>query len=393
MKHKILIFSLATLSLFTLTGCSNRETKAITNLENQIKRVENIISNTNTDDLSSVSPVTTYNSSSNTIQNHRANSFNNMTRENQIKEDVLSLNASLKSCLQKNITLGKNKSSAIKTLSSNISKNLSKFSDTKNEIKSSIKNIKQNMKLPNINIVNAESEYIILNGNMGERYVYLCNIYDNLEQAYIIICDCCENKTQSKDTEQATDIQDIKPDQNQTSKNSRFKKNIDSYAPITNDIEKQVKNNEKTENHNNDYRNIDSFTNYKPPVSYRYNTPYNYGYNMPYNYANGYNGFAYGYANGYRRFNPNGNTDTFYPYNRNIDTYKTIPNLNQPVSTSPIEEREDSLKNKENGVIKIQEEPEDIIIEIPEEVEGVENLKNIAHNTENIKSNTNYIIK
>jgi len=369
MKKKLLLFSLATLSLFTLTGCSNAQTKAMTTLKNQIERVENIITNSNTDDISSVSPAPTYNSSrNNSITTHRTNSFYNMTRENQLKEEVLELNNNVKSCLKEKVKLNKSKTNSLKTISSNISKNLSKYNETKNQVKNSVKNIKQNLKVPNINIIEAESDYITLNGNMGERYVYLCNIYDNLEQAYFIICDCADNTYVSEESNKFIENENFQnnSENDNKNKNSRFRKNIDSYAPSTKSPQSKTNEKENESSKTKNYHNIDTFNNYKPPVKNgynRYNNPYGYGYNAPinnpYNYTNGFNGYTYnygyGYANGFRRFNPNGNTDTFYPTNRNIDTYRTYPNLNYPVSGTPIENDEEKLETKQNGVINTNE--------------------------------------
>lgn len=379
MKSKIIIYSMSILSLFLLGGCANKsDAQSLTALENQVKRVESIVTTSSSDDISSVSPSTFDLSGYNSIQIHKANSYNNMTKENQLKQEVLSLNSTLKSCLQDDLKLGKTKSSALKTLTSNISENLSKYNNTKSEVKKTVKNINKSLKVPNINTVNAESEYITLNGNMSERYVYLCNIYDNLEQAYILICDCCpddttitEQTTQNSENKVQTQQSEVKES---TGRFSRFKKNIDSYAPSTKSSEKQVEETKTTEeNESKDIRNIDTFTNYKQPVNNRYNInngynimPYNYGYNnMPinggYNYNyNGYNGYAYnngyGYANGLRRFNPNRNTDSFYPYNRNIDTYRVNPNLNYPVSGNPVqnEEENNKIEVKENGVIELE---------------------------------------
>ena len=383
MKKKLLIFSLATLSLFTFTGCTNNQTKAITTLENQTKRIDSVISNSSSDDISSVSPsVSSENIGYSIIQSHKANSYNNMTRENQLKQDVLSLNSSLKTCLNDNLKLSKSKVSAIKTLASNISENLSKYNETKSQVKKNVKNIKQSLKVPNINVVGAESEYISLNGNMNQRYVYLCNIYDNLEQAYFIICDCCPNNSTSEQTQNNTNqYNQTEITKEKQNKNSRFKKNIDSYAPSTKETEKQVEKSNSNEKNTKDIRNIDTFNNFKPPIynqNNTYNAPYNYGYNnMPmYGYYNGYNnpygynnGYAYsGYANGFRRFNPNRNTDTFYPYNRNIDTYRTAPNLNFPVSGTPINTDNDKIEEiKENGVINIKDANDDFIVELPNE--------------------------
>lgn len=392
MKSKIIIYSMSILSLFLLGGCANRsEAQSLTALENQIKRVENVVTINGNDDISSVSPSTFDLSGYNAIQNHKANSYNNMTRENQLKQEVLSLNSTLKSCLQDNLKLGKAKANAIKKLTSNISENLSKYNDTKSVIKKNVKNINQNLKIPNINSLYAESEYIALNGNMSERYVYLCNIYDNLEQAYILICDCCPNNNSSQTAENNTPTTQSEVKES-TSKISRFKKNIDSYAPSIKIAEKESEDSSSSEEKNTkDLRNIDTFNNYKPPVysGYNgYNNPYNYGYNnMPINGYNnyGYNGYGFnnGYGYGLRRFNPNRNTDTFYPYNRNIDSYRVNPNLNYPVSGNPItEEEKNEIEAKENGVISLENQ-------LDNTAQSLENTSALEEMKENVDNEVN----
>lgn len=362
---KLLAFSLSMLSLFTLTGCTNSSEASLTTLENQVKRVESIITK-DYNNISSVSPEIAYDESSpySSIYNLRASSYENMARENLLKEDVLSLNNAVKASLEQDIKLNKNTSKAVKDISSNISANLSKYNETKSIIKNNVKSIKKSLKSPTMNTVGAESNYLSLNGEMNARYVYLCNIYDNLEQAYILITDNTQstvnsNRAQTKQTED-------------TNKNSRFRKNIDSYAPDNTEIKRN--NSADKENENIETRkgkNIDSFNNAVPPSRNRINNGY--GYNNPtngYGYGYPYNGYANGYAypTGYRRFHPLGNTDTFYPYNRNVDTYRPLPNTNYPVAASQIDEKEEENLNNQNGVIEIgQKESEYLIPDLKNE--------------------------
>lgn len=375
MKTKILIYSMSILSLFLFTGCDSRtDAKSLTALSNQTERIENVVTIDGTDNISSVSPSTFDLSGYNSIQNHKANSYNNMTRENQLKQEIISLNSEVKCCLKKDVKLAKGKANALKTLTSNISENISKYNKTKSEVTKNVRNINRSLKVPNVNTINAESEYISLNGNMSERYVYLCNIYDNLEQAYFLICENCPNCTSEE-----TPVQE----QTTTKQNkiTRFKKNIDSYAPQTKTIEKNEEN-KTEETQNNSNKNIDSFINNVPPVNNGYNNTYGYP-NMPINGGyNQYNGYyynhGYGYANGLRRFNPGRNTDSFYPYNRNIDTYRFNPNFNYPVNGNPIEENNsDMVENNENfetqknHVIEIQ--PKQELVEENVALEEVEN--------------------
>ena len=400
MKSKLIIYSLAFLSMFALTGCSNNnQTQALNSLESQIKRVESSVSSTEDESISTVTPTTTY-STNNSIQNHRANTYNSLSRENTIKHDLLSLNATVKSCLDENLKLSKTKSNALKTLSANISRNISKFNQTKKSVKSSVNNIKKSLKVPNVDVVSAETQYISLNNNMNERYVYLCNIYDNLEEAYFLICDCC---TSQQSTQSIPDSLDSNTQtQSNQKKNSRFKKNIDSYAPEKDETELD----DNCKNNNCYHSNTDSFINNVPPTNNYNNNPY-YGQNGLTNpYA--YNGYAYnngyGYQNRYRRFNPYRNTDTFYPYNRNIDTYRSAPNLNYPVNANPIPNGKEN--EKENHVIqlntKIDENQskdnldelvnkEQQMIDTSSNLEGFK--RDVKENSESIKNITETIIE
>ena len=122
MKKKLFVYSLAVLSLFAMTGCSNSQAQALTTLENQTERVDNIIAQSEIDDISSVSPSSVYNTQGySVINNHRVNSYNNMTREEILKEEVKNLNSSLKCCLKNNVKLSKSQANSIKTLSNNLS--------------------------------------------------------------------------------------------------------------------------------------------------------------------------------------------------------------------------------------------------------------------------------
>ena len=390
MKKEILVFSLATLSLLTFTGCNNSNAQALTTLQNQIKRVENIVAVSSTDDTSSVSAYSNISTTS-TIQNHRANAYYNMTKENEIKQEVLYLNATVKNCICENVKLTKNKASAIKKISANISSNLSKYNETKGQIKNSVKSINQSLKVPKINVVGAESEYITLNSNMNERYVYLCNIYDNLEHAYFLICENCDNCYENSNNQITEPVKEVEQNKNESNRFPRFKKNIDSFSYVNKKDDKERSENESTKK-NKQIKNIDTFNN----TARQYNT-----YNYPpisggYAYSNGFNGYGYngyGYVGRFRRFNPNGNTDTFYPYNRNIDTYRAYPNFNYPANAIPANSEDKEEKINENGVINIEQNIEkeindinsDIMIKPDNKVQ--ENFEKIVDNNEDIYKN------
>ncbi len=328
---KIFLSCLGLASILTLGGCSmSSDADAITSLNNQLSSVQSVVSSTSVEEVSDVSPSVTLASDEpyNSIQSLRALSNEKMLREEEIRQKILTLNSTLKSCTNQKYKLGKKKTNALKDISNNLSKYSSHLSETKARVKNSVKQIKRNLKVSNINIEEATSGYITLSNSMNERYAYLSNIYDNLEQASIILdcyCTNCEHEEYSQH-EQEPEInitqgtmpsnrfnEDylIQENNNEENSSSKFTKNIDSYRAS----------NEQSSTADTVYPQTPEQVNPQPvprpyPAGGAYQTP-------PYN--NGYysNGYGY-YGNG--RINPNRNTDTFYSFNRNIDTYRYNPN-------------------------------------------------------------------
>ncbi len=354
-------------------GCSNGSSKAIKSLNEELDNLSSVVSSTNSSEISDVSPIVFYSTNKTEIDNYKALSSANMSREEEIRQRVLSLNSYIKSCCYDNLKLSKAQTNAVGNLTRDIKKYNQLLKNTKPEIKTTVDKIKKNLKNSNTNNVIAETAYLSLNNCMNERFVCLCNLYNNLEQAYILLCKDCENCNnfnqnidnsfiEDKNLEENRNENQIKQDsrienndekkiENEQNKNDKlFKKNIDSY--LRNDIEKINKN--QSTNQNSQYANQNNqFVNQNPNNVGYYNYPPYYGYNRPYNapinnsympynnpygfglnngmFGNGYlnNGmFGYPYggmANGYF-LNPNRNTDTFYAFNKNIDTYRLNPN-------------------------------------------------------------------
>lgn len=353
---KIIVSCLCFLTLFTFAGCSNNDSQStITALNNQLSRVENIVGSTNTNELADVSPYISLSSDEpyNSIQSFRALSNSNMLREEEIRHEILLMSSQLKSCTTQKYKLGNKKNKALKNINSNLSKYTCQLNETKPQVKNSVTKIKRNLSNINkINIEEATSSYVTLNNSMNERYAYLCNIYDNLEQACIILdCGCKTNEnlnqeTNSLDSSDETDfiIDDTTEEaenyiEKETIKNTenledsrekgkiKFVKNIDSYN-LTNENDKQNDKNENINQSLDENQNTDTLQRYPfnpPPVN---NSPYPNPPARPYpqhvNYPNNFYGNGYNY-NG-NRYNPNRNTDTFYSFNRNIDTYRYNPN-------------------------------------------------------------------
>lgn len=424
---KIFVSLLATSTALLLAGCSNNsDSQALTTLNNQLSRVDEIVSSTSSSEVSEVSPTIIYDNTTtqNSIQNHRAYSYSNMTREEKIRQNILALNGYLKNCTQNEIKLGKQKASAIQSLSSNISKYVTDLNGTKAEVKASVNKIKKNLNnVTKINIDEAESAYISLHNSMNERYAYLCNIYDNLEQACILICGSCDYCNNYDNCENCNDISSqntynsnsnnnyaqtnsnnnnnnyndynnnsIISENNNKSQDKKFKKNIDSYAP-TND------------NSNINNINQQSYNYQTAPYNYYDNNTLNnnYGYNVNgFNGYNGYNGYGYGYNNGYygynarNRFNPNRNTDTFYAYGRNIDTYRYNPNYNYNYYNNlnnNVEKYENTLSTNQQNNDSVTSNQEKF--DITKNLETINNTNKNKTNdiTENANPNKNNEIK
>ncbi len=329
---KILLSCLSFACIFLFGGCSlSGDNEAITTLNNQLNSVQTTVSSIGAQEIADVSPSVTLESDQpyNSIQSFRALSNEKMLREEEIRQHILTLTENLKSCTSQKYKLGKKKAEALKDLSSNLSKYSAHLNETKSRVKSSVRQIKKNLKVPNINIEEASSGYVTLNNSMNERYAYLCNIYDNLEQVSIILeCDCNKCDDDCCDEEQNTDISITKStmpdsrfdedysigkeDASEQRTYNKFAKNIDSY---------RAENSEnQTENTNTTYPQTPAPQQpYPQPVP----RPYPVG-NPAYGTYNGY--YGNGYYNG-GRINPSRNTDTFYQFNRNIDTYRFNPNF------------------------------------------------------------------
>lgn len=357
---KIMLSFLVIVIAIIMVGCSNANSKAYETLNQELDNLSSVVSSTNSSEISGVSPIMIYSNSKTQIDDFKTLSSINMSREEEMRQRVLSLNSFIKSCNYEKLKLSKSKLASVETLTKDIKKYNQQLKNTKAELKTSVDNIKKYTTKTNTNNEAIETSYLALNNCMNQRYVCLCNLYNNLEQVYILLCKDCENCNikdstisnnnniiKNDSTTQQTTKQNFDNEKTNDNKNEKtFKKNIDSYQRY--EILEESKNsndtsNEKCDHNNNTYpnNNVNSY-NYPP----RYNNTINNGYNpyyMPYGYGynngmygngmfgnnmfgNGYfNNGMFGYPNGYL-MNPNRNTDTFYAFNKNIDTYRFNPN-------------------------------------------------------------------
>ncbi len=392
-----------------MIGCSNANTKAMETLNEELENISNVVSSTNSSEISSVSPLAIYKTSNSQLDDFKALSSINMSREEEIRQKVLTLNSYIKSFNNENLKLSKSKISAIQTLTKDIKKYNQQLKNTKSELKSSVDNIKKNTKKSSSNFEVAETSYLSLNNCMNQRYVYLCNLYNNLEQVYILLYKDCDNcyiadENNSNINNQIENREEIKiPNQNtkietketETKTEKTFKKNIDSYQRndvindnYANEPNYDNKNNNFNYNYNNQNPNNNINTYNHPPffANNKYNTPFNnysYPYTMPYGYGfnngmfgngyynggmfgNGFNNYGYPFGGMPNTFNPNRNTDTFYAFNKNIDTYRFCPNAynngifnnvvaNEIPATAQAEISEEQETFNENSIKEIKE--------------------------------------
>ena len=288
-KAYLLAFAMS--GLLLLSGCGNNpESQATKSLSSQLAHIEEVVGSTNSNEVASVSPNISFdgNTIPSSIQHLKASAYQNMNKEENIRQDILGISSTLKNCLSKPLKLSSGKASSLIELCNNLDSYAKKLSETKNAIKSTVKRINKNLKnTDKQNLPEAESCYITLGNNMNERYAYMSNIYSNLEQIYNII-DCCpscsqntENLNNSADTQANTSGCNV-----DTFKNEKQQTNINGVAQNNTAI-----------------------------VQPQQREPFMY-------YPNDY------YCNNcYRgQFNPNRNTDSFYPKMKNIDTYRALPN-------------------------------------------------------------------
>lgn len=360
---KFLIPCICLISVSVLAGCSNTgDSKTITALNNQLSNVENIVKSTSVDEIAEVSPSVTLSSNEpyNSIQSFRALSNENMLREEEIRQKILNMNSVLKSHTSTKLKLTPKKSNALKSITNNLGKYSAHLNETKTRVKNSVNKIKKNLKVSNINIEEATSSYTTLNSSMNERYAYLTNIYDNLEQVCILLdcpCgnECCDQNNCNNCNNYSSEPNDYQQEntpyfqnygqtsdnflsnqkqENEENQKGSFKivKNIDSYSlPEDNASQNNQTPKESTTIQNQqiqpETQNIPRFPiNTTAPLPNQPHQPlprpYPHG-NLPNNF--GYGGYGYNY--GYNQINPNRNTDTFYSLNRNIDTYRYSPNF------------------------------------------------------------------
>ncbi len=277
---KIMLSTILILLCIIFAGCSaSSESQALHSLNTQLDRVTEIVSSTNSSEVSEVSFFST-NSNNLQIPKQKEEAYQNMVNEEDLRKDVLTLANYLKSNQSVKYNLGNNKVNALNDLTSSLSKYVTYLNNTKNDVKNSVNKIKKFTKVQTFNAEQTKAAYTELANSMNERQIYLTILYNTMCQISEILDNSLLN------------IDDKLVEQNSNLKEKENNNNIDTYK------------NKSTENI--DYSN-NEINNY--PNSYMYN-------NNCYLYNRNY------------KYNPNRNTDTFYPRVKNIDTYRYKPNTN-----------------------------------------------------------------
>ena len=265
-----------------LIGCSSPQAEAIQSLENQLTRVENIVGNGNISTLSQISSNGSLdlNTSQSSLQSQKHYSYENMLKEDNLRNDINSMVACIKNCAKKDLKITKNQANLIKQLSNNIAKNTTSFNSTTSPTQSNANKIAKSLKsYSDLNLAEIEGNYLSLSNDMNERYAYMSNIYSNLEKIYTLLD--CDNCTQTE----ANISENCEKCNQQQTQEEASKKNIDTF--------------ENTAKTNRQLPPNNQFNCPNCPTNNYYSTP-------PYN----------------NQFNYGRNTDSFYPRMRNIDTYR-----------------------------------------------------------------------
>lgn len=376
---KKLFLSLSCLLFLPIAGCAtSNESNALITLNNQLDRVQDVVSTTSSTEVNAVSPYIASPNQENELSMLKSEAYSNMTSEESLRQNVLSLTKKLKNSDTK-YKLSRQQSSAINSLTNDLSKYLNYLNNTKNETKKNVSKIQKSSSSRSFNEELTKSSYISLSNIMNERYVYLENIYCSLSQISLILEDSATDDSSICDDCEIT----------QTPAINRFHPNIDTY--IKNKDENTYSQNRENEDEASEIsQNTDTMQNSQEPV-----TPINTK-NLP-----PINNFApnmYGYGNPYQTYyspiNSGRNTDTFYPYMRNIDTYRFSPNYYSGyygynygnIAPQNMAFKENSGENLQNEINEEHEvAPEDI------QENEVENEENIIVESPPIQDSNNEI--
>ena len=320
---KLLLSSIAIGSCLLLVGCgTSTEDAAVTNLSNQIDRLNNVIANSSVVSTTSfdLSNYSNGNKDVSGIRNIYQKTSNAIKEQEFLKDQIRSKNAIIKNKLaSKDLKLGKD-AGAIKELANSLSKYTTKLTNTNNEYR------KTSSSLARMSNSNSSSEVgarlTRLSSCCDSRLCYYNNILNTLNQIESILnggAIVVENGNLNNDYLKnylSDNFSNCLYDSNGKCIDGAYCQNGNCYDSNGNcingycfDSNGNCVNGNCTPNRA--YYQNGSVINNQNIANRNSNMPYNsnYNYNAPYGYRN-------------NRFNPNRNTDTYGPGITNIDTYR-----------------------------------------------------------------------
>lgn len=331
---KIILCSICSLVALTMVGCSGSSTdSAIKDLNNQLSRVENSITEINKQDLSALQLSTYYSNGctnnfnngcyisqrNNTLSpnsqfllNAKSKVANDLNLQNNLTDLINDNIDNIQNIIKNNKTkYNKNQVKAIKSLVGQLSSTISKVNVSKDEVNAGLKTIRYNQNVNHTSLDQLNAGYNSVSNVLETRKAYFYNILNTLSQIQAIIgnnasCDNCDN-TQNQTIPETQ--QDNQQNSNTPKRNINIPDDFNANKQNVNNLPPRIIDNTNGNFANNPYYNSYNFNGY-------------YGNNY------GYNGYGM-YGNGFYRntmINPSRNTDTYRPFRINIDTYRINPN-------------------------------------------------------------------
>ena len=114
---KILIASALSILALSIAGCgTSEETKSLNQLYNRVEDISFVVNGTSSTEINSVSPIALNNYTSSSLQLQKNNSYNNMLREEEMRQDVLQMCDFIKGSIKNTCSLSRGQAASIKNL-------------------------------------------------------------------------------------------------------------------------------------------------------------------------------------------------------------------------------------------------------------------------------------
>ena len=365
-------------SAFLIVGCGKNQDAAFTNLANQLDLLNNTVDSVsrtenNLPTLSSLTQdqIKSYSGiyqSTQDVLNH----------QDRLKTIILAKTSIIKSKIStRALKLANQNTKALTDLTQALAKDTKSLNETKSELKNSVKQFGNTIKSNNVTTAQVSAKINRLSNCIESQNCFYKNLINTLNNI--------ENILEIDDY--SFDYSSIRsPFINPQNENKNDYQELYYEFLINQNLAKDKDENNKQES----CESCDESNKKENNISYNiYNNPngFNglYGYNQFSPYGNqlsgpfGYRNFPYGYnyGYGYVRANPGRNTDSYFPWISNIDTYKLSPsnkifgnyNLNRslPVTNS-------NEINKKDTAPEITDSAENKADEIKKEIQNKENL-------------------